>query len=84
MGLIFIESAAPRVGMVALVPVGMSEVSSVTITVHEGQEVKKADELGYFSYGGSDIVLVFQDKPNLTFDTASPKLPANSRIASFG
>ncbi|WHM40737.1 phosphatidylserine decarboxylase family protein [Streptomyces sp. BPTC-684] len=65
-GLIFIESTAPRIGMVALVPVGMSEVSSVTITANQGQEVKKGDEIGYFSYGGSDIVMVFQKQSNVT------------------
>lgn len=66
-GLIFIESTAPRIGMVALVPVGMSEVSSVTITANQGQEVKKGDDLGYFGYGGSDIVMVFQKQSNVTF-----------------
>ncbi|WP_438289999.1 phophatidylserine decarboxylase associated domain-containing protein [Streptomyces sp. HUAS TT7] len=66
-GLIFIESTGPRIGMVALLPVGMSEVSSVTITATEGQQVKKGDELGCFSYGGSDIVMVFQNQSNVTF-----------------
>jgi phosphatidylserine decarboxylase len=64
-GLMFIESTASRIGMVALLPVGMSEISSVTITAAEGQQVKKGDELGYFSYGGSDIVIVFQRNSNV-------------------
>lgn len=32
----------------------------MTITVEEGQEVKKGEQLGYFSYGGSSLALVFQ------------------------
>jgi phosphatidylserine decarboxylase len=33
----------------------------VTIEVRVGQRVKKGDELGYFSYGGSSLCLVFQE-----------------------
>ena len=45
----------------AIVPVGMCEVSSVNFesTVVPGAEVKKGDPLGYFLFGGSDIVMIF-------------------------
>jgi phosphatidylserine decarboxylase len=60
-GLIFIESDEHPLGMVCVIPVGITEVSSVTIEVEAGQRVKKGDELGYFSYGGSSLCLVFQE-----------------------
>jgi phosphatidylserine decarboxylase len=59
--LVFIESDQPALGMVCVVPVGITEVSSVTIEVEVGQRVKKGDELGYFSYGGSSLCAVFQE-----------------------
>jgi len=57
-GLVFIES--PKVGMVCVIPIGITEISSVTITVKAGDKVKKGDELGYFSYGGSSLALAFE------------------------
>lgn len=59
-GLVFIESPEPNIGMVCVIPIGITEISSVTIQVEPGDEVKKGDELGYFSYGGSSMCLVFQ------------------------
>lgn len=49
-------------GLVALLPVGMSQVSSVNFedTVKVGQTVQKGDMLGYFLFGGSDFVMIFQ------------------------
>lgn len=49
-------------GLVALLPIGMSQVSSVNIseTVKVGETVSKGDELGWFLFGGSDYVMIFQ------------------------
>ncbi|MCG7536583.1 phosphatidylserine decarboxylase family protein [Pseudoalteromonas sp. OOF1S-7] len=58
-GIVFIEDEQGR-GLVAVIPIGITEISSVEITVEEGQMVGKGDELGYFSYGGSTLALVFQ------------------------
>lgn len=58
-GIVFIEDEFGR-GLVAVIPIGITEISSVEITVDEGQYVKKGQELGYFSYGGSTLALVFQ------------------------
>lgn len=60
-GLVFIESDQHPLGMVCVIPIGITEVSSVTIEVTPGQSVGKGDELGYFSYGGSSMCLVFQE-----------------------
>ncbi len=49
-------------GLVAVLPIGMSQICSCNWedTVVEGAEVQKGDPMGYFLFGGSDIVMVFQ------------------------
>ena len=49
-------------GLVALLPIGMSQVSSVNFedNIKVGETVKKGDMLGYFLFGGSDYVMIFQ------------------------
>ena len=59
-GLVFVESEDPKIGMVCVMPIGITEISSVTLEVKAGDRVKKGDELGFFSYGGSSLCLVFQ------------------------
>lgn len=51
-----------KYGLVALMPVGMSQVSSVNFekNVRVGATFKKGDKLGYFLFGGSDFVMLFQ------------------------
>ncbi|CAG8604803.1 34603_t:CDS:1 [Gigaspora margarita] len=57
-GLIIIESKI--VGKVAVLPVGMVQVLSVVLKVEEGKKVTKKDEISYFQFGGSDVVMLFQ------------------------
>ena len=59
-GLIVIDS--PEVGLVAVLPVGMGSVSSVNLTPQVGARLQKGDEFGFFLFGGSDIVMLFQNK----------------------
>jgi len=59
-GLVVIDS--PQVGLVAILPVGMAMISSVNLTPEVGVELRKGEEFGYFLFGGSDIVLLFQDR----------------------
>ncbi len=49
-------------GLVAMMPIGMSQICSCNWveTLRTGQQVKRGDEMGYFLFGGSDIVLIFQ------------------------
>ena len=49
-------------GLVAMMPVGMSQICSVNWlpSLHVGQELKQGDEMGFFQFGGSDIVMIFQ------------------------
>ena len=71
-GLVFIESKDPTIGMVCVIPIGITEISSVTIDVRHGDVVKKGDELGHFSYGGSSMCLVFQRGAIDHFTVAAP------------
>ena len=57
-GLIIIDN--PNIGKVAVIPIGITEISSVSIQVCEGKTVSKGDELGWFSYGGSSLALAFE------------------------
>jgi len=59
-GLIVIDS--PEVGLVAVLPIGMGPISSVNLTPEVGARLQKGDEFGYFMFGGSDIVMLFQNK----------------------
>lgn len=48
------------IGFVAVMPVGMGFVSSVNITADEGAKLAKGEEFGFFGYGGSDIIMLFE------------------------
>ena len=89
-GLVFIESPIKSIGMVCVIPIGITEISSVTILVEDGQQVKKGEPLGYFSYGGSTLALVFQKDAIRRFTAQQPgpgncdpgsTLLVNSKIA---
>lgn len=58
-------------GLVAILPIAMSQVSSCnwedTVTV--GASVEKGDPMGYFQFGGSDIVMIFQEGVQLDLVT---------------
>lgn len=54
-------------GRVMVICVGAMMVGSTVITRKEGEEVKRAEELGYFKFGGSTIVLLFE-KDKMVFD----------------
>lgn len=71
-GLIFIESDDPVIGLVCCIPIGITEISSITIGVGRGDRVRKGEELGYFSYGGSSMALVFQPGAIREFTVAAP------------
>lgn len=47
-------------GLVMIVCVGAMMVGSTVITAKEGDHVKRADELGYFKFGGSTLVVLFE------------------------
>ena len=63
-GLIVLETP---IGLVAVLPIGMSQVSSVVITAEVGVTVRKGEELSYFQFGGSDIIVLFEASSNVCF-----------------
>jgi phosphatidylserine decarboxylase len=60
-------------GLVALIPMGMAQVSSVNFEegVVVGSDHKKGEMLGNFLFGGSDFVMLFQKKAGFEL-TATP------------
>lgn len=51
----------PTHGRVMVICVGAMMVGSTVITRQEDEQVKRAEELGYFKFGGSTIVLLFEE-----------------------
>jgi phosphatidylserine decarboxylase len=65
-GLVLIDN--PIAGLVAVLPIGMAQVSSVVLSVKPGDYVQKGQEISCFQLGGSDIVMVFQKGANVKLD----------------
>ena len=65
-------------GQVGFVAIGMSDINSVNmpLPVDLNKEIRKGDEIGYFAYGGSGIVLLFEP------GTLKMSLPAGPRRGS--
>ena len=57
-----------KFGHVACLPIGMSQVCSCNFEedLKIGDEVRKGDPMGYFLFGGSDFVMVFESKVEVT------------------
>lgn len=55
-------------GLVAILPIGMSQICSCNFedNLKVGDVVHKGDPLGYFLFGGSDIVMLFQKNVEFT------------------
>ncbi len=72
-GVLVLQTA---MGKVAIVPVGVAQVSSVNWlpSIQVGASIEQGDELGYFLCGGSDIVLFFE--PHVTL----PNLPIGEQL----
>ena len=64
-GLVVLET---RIGMVAVLPVGVAVVASIILTAEEGVTLRKGEELGYFQFGGSDVVVMFESKGKVRLD----------------
>jgi phosphatidylserine decarboxylase len=78
---ILIEADDPVIGLMAVVLVGMSEVSSCMIhsKLTPGYHVAKGEELGYFQYGGSTHCLVFRPGAIAEFSLAAIPQPHDPR-----
>jgi phosphatidylserine decarboxylase len=60
-------------GLEAILPIGMSQICSVKFedNIHVGTVVKKGDMMGCFLFGGSDIVMLFQQKAGFIIKAAT-------------
>lgn len=59
-----VMDAGEKVGKIAILPIGMCVVSGVDMyTELKGQRVVKGQEFGKFKFGGSDIIVLFEKKP---------------------
>lgn len=67
-GLVVLET---KVGMVAVLPVGMAMVSSVIVTAEKGVTLRKGEELGCLQFGGSDIVVMFESNRKIRLDAGA-------------
>jgi phosphatidylserine decarboxylase len=72
-GLIIFDSP---IGLVAVLPIGMAQVSSVNMIAPVGAYLNKGDEFGYFQFGGSDIILLFEADSGVEV-TAAPGIHTN-------
>ncbi|QJD67771.1 phosphatidylserine decarboxylase [Xanthomonas campestris pv. badrii] len=82
-GIVSIAADDARLGTVFVMPIGITEISSLTQTAADGQHVSKGDELGYFNYGGSTLCLVFEKSVSLNFGTLQPNqtIDVNAELA---
>lgn len=83
-GIIILDTGEEN-GLVAVIPIGMAQVSSVNMNAPEGVYLYKGQQFGYFLFGGSDIILLFQEKGNFQLDLGTnPKKLAGNKVAKFG
>ena len=75
---------------VSVIEIGMAEVSSCNSNVIEGQTVEKGEQLGFFAFGGSSHVVIFDKNMTVDFEpkilnppTEDYKVLVNSKLASF-
>ncbi|GFF25663.1 phosphatidylserine decarboxylase proenzyme [Aspergillus udagawae] len=56
-----------NLGRVAVLPIGMAMVSSVNMREElKGQKIKKGDEISHFAFGGSDCIIMFEQKARVS------------------
>lgn len=69
-------SGAGDIGIVGVVAVGMSHVASVVLTATPDTHIAKGDEFGYFQFGGSDIIVLFQPgvRPDIDADPGQRRM----------
>lgn len=56
-----------KLGKVVVSEIGAAMVGSIIQTYKENQDIKKGDEKGYFKFGGSSVMILFQ-KDKIKFD----------------
>ncbi len=67
-----------HIGKVAVVEIGATCVGSIHQTYQKNSEVNKADEKGYFSFGGSSVITLFEPE-RVTLDADLVKQSSEQR-----
>ncbi|QKX07060.1 phosphatidylserine decarboxylase [Aquimarina sp. TRL1] len=81
---VLILDTGEKNGLVAVIPVGMAQVSSVNMNATAGVHLFKGQEFGYFLFGGSDIILLYQEKSNFKLEIGNEKKKlAGNKIGVF-
>jgi len=83
-----LELQSKEFGFVVMVAVGATMVGSITILIPDGATVRKGDVHGYFSFGGSTVLLFFErgaikfddDLVNNSNDQMETLIRVNTRI----
>ena len=84
-GIIILDTAQSHyqnIGKVAIIPVGMCQVSSVNMTATVGSTLLKGNEFGYFLFGGSDIIMLFQNGVDPKLDQRPVHHKYGSKVAT--
>lgn len=71
-GILIMDTAA--YGRIAIVAVGIQQVSSVVWNdaIRVGTEIEQGQELGYFQFGGSDILMLFESGRAIPIENDKP------------
>lgn len=54
-----------KYGLVYFIPIGATMVGSIVINHKKGEKLKAMDEIGYFKFGGSCIIMIFSKSINI-------------------
>lgn len=71
---VIIPIESPEFGTLLCIPIGAMMVGSIVLTCNEGDTITRGQELGYFKFGGSTVIVVIQSD-RILFD---PDLSKNS------
>lgn len=92
-GIIFIEADNPTIGLMAIVFIGMAEVSSCDFSVEKGDRITKGAPIGMFHFGGSSHCMLFRPSTGVRsqsfvkpppWDPDAPNNPVCSALAVVG
>ncbi|WP_196889936.1 phosphatidylserine decarboxylase family protein [Aureivirga sp. CE67] len=80
-GIVIIEN--DKIGKVCVMPIGITEISSISFENKLGDYVEKGQELGRFSYGGSSMCLIFEKDAIKQFTVVNPDKETDSDDGPF-
>ncbi|KAF5602514.1 phosphatidylserine decarboxylase 2 [Fusarium pseudocircinatum] len=85
-GIIWIQADNPTIGLMAIVFIGMAEVSGCEFIVQKGDHITKGQQIGMFHFGGSSHCMIFQPGVKLLWKRPPPydmDTENNSRVNSL-